>query len=154
MKVYILLNDSEVDSAILTDYVGVVLFHQLTSAADDAAHSRFADEEMMRLLGQHEAAGARQRIESRLGQARQLILAVAIGEMREHEVRQPVGRLLIERAEDARIVRIAGPPQQQCVGLLAAVSSKVSVQQIDHGPQMAPLFDVDLEQIAQIVKRR
>src|SRR5271154_4822260 len=154
MKVYILLNDSEIDSAILTDYVGVVLFHQLTGAADDAAHSRLADEQMVRLLGQHEAAGARQRIESRLGQARQLILAVAVGEMREHEVREPVGRLLVERAEDARIVRIARSPHQQCVGLFAAVASEVSVQQIDHRPQMAPFLDVDLEQIAQIVKRR
>src|SRR5271154_7157613 len=110
MKVYILLNDREIDSAILTDYVGIVLFHQLASAADHAAHSRFAEEQMMRLLGQHEAASARQRIESRLGQARQLILAIAVGEMREHKVRQPIGRLLVERAEDARIVRIARSP--------------------------------------------
>src|SRR5277367_5105690 len=125
MKIYILLNDSEIDSAILTDYVGIVLFHQLTSAADHPAHSRFADEKMMRLLGQHEAAGARQRIESRLGEARQLILAVAVSEMSEHEVRQPVGRLLVERTKDARIVRIARAPHQQCVGLFAAVASEV-----------------------------
>src|SRR5579862_3689968 len=98
MKVYIFLNDREIDSTILTDYLSPVLFHQLASAADDPADSRFADEQMMRLFGQHEAAGPRQRIEARFGQARELILAVAIGEMREHEVRQPVGRRFVERA--------------------------------------------------------
>src|SRR5271168_3727324 len=103
MKVYILLNDSEIDSAVLADAVGVMFLHQLAGAANHPTHSRFADEKMMRLLGQHKAAGARQRIESRFGQARKLILAVAVREMREHEVRQPVGCLFVERAEDARI---------------------------------------------------
>src|SRR5271170_1398972 len=109
-------------AAILTDYIGIMLFHQLASTCDHAADSRLADEKVMRLLGQHEAAGARERIEARFGQARELILAVAIREMREHEVRQPVGRLLVERAEYARVINVARAPQQQRVGLFAAVA--------------------------------
>src|SRR5271165_3667877 len=154
MKVYILLNDNQIDPTILTDYVGTMLFHQLASSVYDPADSRFADEKMMRLLGQHETAGARQRIESRFGQARKLVLAVAVGEMREHEVRQPVGSLLVERAEDARIVDVTRPPLQQRLGLFAPVAPEVSVQQIDHRPQMTPFFDVDLEKVAQVVQRR
>src|SRR5208337_4954494 len=102
MKVYILLNDCQIDSTMLTDFVGAVMFHQLAGAADHAADSRLADEQVMGLFGQHEAAGSRQRIESRFGQACKLILAVAVREMGEHEVRQPVRRLFVERAEDAR----------------------------------------------------
>src|SRR5579863_1298672 len=107
MKVYILLDDREIDSARFIYSVRVVLFHQLACATDYSAYARFADEKVVRLFGQHEAAGARQRIEARFGQARELILAVAVGEMREHEVRQPVGRLLVERAENARVVNVA-----------------------------------------------
>src|SRR5260221_3428366 len=104
-----------------------MLFHQLAGAGYHAADSRLADEQVMSLLGQHEAAGARQRIESRFGQARELILAVAIREMRKHEVRQPIRCLFVERTEDARIVRVARPPLQQRISLFAPVSSKVSV---------------------------
>ena len=46
----------------------------------------FADEQMMRLLGQHEAAGAGERIEARFRETRELILAVAVGEVGKHEV--------------------------------------------------------------------
>src|SRR6266436_6517032 len=154
MEVYILLNDTQIDSAILTDYISIMLFHQLASSRDYAAHSRFANEQVRRLFGQHEAAGARERIESRFGQARKLILAVAIREMRKHEVGQPVGRLLVERAEDARVVRVARPPLQQRISLFAAVASEIGVQQIDHRPQMPPFLDVHLKQIAQVVERR
>src|SRR5262249_55308650 len=40
------------------------------------------------------------------------------------------------------------------LGLLAAVAAEVRVEQIDHGPEVAPLLDVDLEQVAEIVERR
>ena len=72
----------------LLDVVRVVdagRLHRLAGALDDAADAGLADEHVMRFLGQHEAAGARQRIEARLRQAFELHLAVAIGEEREHE---------------------------------------------------------------------
>ena len=98
--------------------------------------------------------GARQRIEARFGERAELVLAVAIGEEREHEERQPVGRLFVERAEDPRIVGVARAALEQRFGLLAAVAAEIRVQQIHHRPQMAPFLDVDLEQVAQVVERR
>jgi hypothetical protein len=56
----------------------------------------------MRLFGQHEAAGARQRIEAGLRQRVQLHLAIAVGEIGEHEERQPVRRGLVEGPQHAR----------------------------------------------------
>ena len=50
-----------------------------------------ADEHVVRFFGQHEAAGARQRVEARLRQRMQLHLAVAVGEEGEHEKGEPVG---------------------------------------------------------------
>src|SRR5690606_12829749 len=35
-----------------------------------------------------------------------------------------------------------------------SISSKVAMEQIHHGPQMATFFDVDLEQVAQVVHGR
>src|SRR5437870_13399304 len=109
---------------------------------------------MMRFFGQHEFTGARQRLESRLSQSRELILAVTIRKHRESEKVQPVVARLIECFEDARFVRIAAAPLQQRISLIAAVAAKISVQQINHGPEMPALFDVYLKKIAQVVKRR
>ncbi len=108
----------------------------------------------MRLFGQHELRRARQRVEARFGQRVQLKLAVAIGEVREHEKRQPVRRLLVERAEDARVVGIARAALEQRLGFLAPVAAEVAMQQIHHRPQVPAFFDVDLEQVAQVVQRR
>ncbi len=112
-----------------------------------------ADEHVVRFFGQHELRRARERIERTLGQCGQLELAVAIGEIGEHEEAQPVRRLLVERTEDARVVRIAAAAIEQRVGFLAAVAAEMLVQQIHHRPQMAAFFDVDLEQVAQVVHR-
>ena len=38
--------------------------------------------------------------------------------------------------------------------LFPAIAAEMGMQQIDHRPQMTPLFDIDLKQIAQIVERR
>ena len=113
-----------------------------------------AHEHVVGFLREHEPAGARQRVEPALGEARQLVLAVAVGEVAEHEVREPVRRPLVESAEDARLVPIARAPLQQRLGLLAAVAPEVGVEQVHHGPEMPPLLDVDLEQVAEIVERR
>ena len=120
---------------------------------DGAADAGLADEHVVRFLGQHEAAGARQRIEARLRQALQLHLAVAIGEEREHEEGQPIGRLLVEGAQHARLVVVAGAAVQQLIGLLASVLAEILLQQIDHGPQMPAFLDVHLEQVAHVVER-
>ena len=61
------------------------LLHHFERAPDDAADAGLADEHVVRFLGQHELAGARQRIEAALGQRLQLELAVAVGEVGEHE---------------------------------------------------------------------
>jgi hypothetical protein len=66
------------------------LAHELAGALHDAPDARLADEQMVRFLGEHEAARPRQRIEAALGKARELVLAVAVGEVREHQVREPV----------------------------------------------------------------
>ena len=83
----------------------------------------------------------------------QLHLAVAVGEVGEHEERQPVRRRLVEGAEHARAIGIAGAAAQQLVGLLAAVAAEIFLQQIDHRPEMAALLDIDLEQVAHVVER-
>ena len=137
--------------------VGIVdagRLHRLAGALDDAADAGLAHEHVMGFFGQHEAAGARQRIEARLRQAFELHLAVAVGEEGEHEERQPVRRLLVEGAEHARRVGAAGAAAQQLVGLLAAVAAEIFVQQVDHRPQMAAFLDIDLEQVAHVVERR
>ena len=127
--------------------------HRLRRAFDDAPDAGFADEHVMGFLGQHEPAGARQRIEAGLRKALQLHLAVAIGERREHEERQPVGRRLVEGAEHARLVVVARAPLQQLLGLLAPVAAEIFVQEIDHCPEMPPFLDIDLEEVAHVVER-
>ena len=160
VQVELLLDGRQIDHAErphLVDGVRVVdtgRLHRLAGALHDAADAGLADEHVMRLFGQHEAAGARQRIEARLRQQLELHLAVAVGEEGEHEQRQPVRRRLVEGAEHARRVLAAGAAAQHVVGLVAAVAAEILVQQIDHRPEMAALLDVDLEQVAHVVERR
>ena len=106
----------------------------------------------MRFLGEHEARRPRERIEARLGERAQLVFAVAIGEIREHEEREPIGGLLVERAQDPRVVGIARASREQRFGLLAAVAAEIRMQQIHHRPQVSAFFHVHLKQVAQIVE--
>lgn len=159
MQMQLLLNRRQVDDpqrADLGDIGGIGdpgLLHRLAGALHDAADAGLADEHVMRLFGQHEAAGARQRIEAGLRQRMQLHLAVAVGEVGEHEERQPVRRRLVEGAEHARRIRIAGAAPQQIIGFLAAVAAEIFLQEINHRPEMAAFLDIDLEQVAQVVER-
>ena len=82
-----------------------------------------------------------------------LHLAVAVGEVGEHEERQPVGRRLVERAEHARRIVRAGAAAQQTVGLVAAVAAEIFLQQVHHRPEVTAFLDVDLEQVAHVVER-
>ena len=127
--------------------------HRVAGALKHAADTGLADEHVMRLFGQHEAAGARQGIEAGLRQALKLHLAVAVGKKGEHEERQPVRRRLVEGTQHARAVGIAGTAAQQIVGLLAAVATEILLQQIDHGPEMAAFLDIDLKQVAHVIER-
>ena len=115
----------------LLDVVRVVdagRLHRLAGALDGAADAGLADEHVVRFFGEHEAAGARQRIEARLRQALQLHLAVTVREEREHVERQPVRRRFVEGAEHARLVGVAGAALQQLGGFLAAVAAEIFLQ--------------------------
>ena len=82
----VFLDEPEIDRAVVADalrIVGVQLLHDLQRPPDDPAEAGLADEHMVGFLGQHEAAGARQRIEGALGQHLELELAVAVGEIGE-----------------------------------------------------------------------
>ncbi len=160
VQVHLLLDGGQIDHAQRPhplDVVGILdprLPHRLTGALDDARDTVLTDEHVERFLGQHEAAGARQRVEARLRQRLELHLAVAVGEEREHVERQPVRRLLVEGAQHARRVVTAGAAPQELLSLLAAVAPEVLLEQIDHRPQVPPLLDVHLEQVAHVVERR
>ena len=112
------------------------------------------DEHVVGFFGEHEARGARERIEGAFGERGELELAVAVGEKREHEKRQPIGRGLVECAENARVVAIARAPLEERFRFFAPVPAEIAMQQVDHRPQVPPLLHVHLEQVAQIVKRR
>ena len=154
VEVQVALNGRQVDHAgraQLGDVVGLQLVHRVHRALDDAADARFPNEHVVRLLGQHELGRARQRVKAGFGQCTELELAVAVGEVGEHEEAQPVRRLFIEGLQNARVVLLAGTTLQQRFAFLAAVAAEVLVQQVDHGPQVPAFFDIDLEQVAQVV---
>ncbi len=145
----------QVDAAHLAHVSGEAGFLQeLAAALDDARNAGLADEHVMRLFGQHEARRPRQRVERALRQRQQLRLAIAIGEHGEHEEVEPVVDGLVERVEDARLVAVAALPFEQLLGLVSAITAEMRVQEVDHRPEVAPLFDVDLEQVAQVVEAR
>ena len=148
------LDRGDVDPAEGPDVVRVVLLHQLDRALQHPRHAGRAHEHVVRLLLEHEVARPRQRVEAALPQRRQLELAVPVGEVGEEEERQPVRRLLVERAEDAGVVGIARVAQQHLVGLVPPVPAEVAVQEVDHRPQVAALLDVDLEEVAHVVEAR
>ena len=156
MEVHELLQSRHVDRAGRAHAPGIVgpeLVHHLAGALDDAAHPGLADEHVVAFLGQHELTGPGQRVEAGFGERGELVLAVAVGEVGEHEERQPVRRLLVERAEDAGLVGIAGMALQHGFRLLAPVAAEVGVQQIHHRPEVPALLDIDLEDVAQVVER-
>src|SRR5215213_1185563 len=130
-EVDVLLNNLERDAAKLAH---VALLHQLRGAPADAAQTGVADKHVMRFFRQHKLARARERLEPRFSERRKLVLAVAIGEHRECEEVEPVVARLIERFEDAWLVRIAAAPLEQLVGFVASITTEVYVQKVDHGP--------------------
>ena len=114
MQVGLFLNRRQVDHPKRPDSLDVIrivdagCFHCLGGALDDAGDAGLADEHVVGFFGEHESAGAREWIEAGLGEGGELHLAVAVGEEGEHEEGQPVGRLLVEGAQHARGVLVAG----------------------------------------------
>jgi hypothetical protein len=154
VEVQVALDGGQIDDTGGTQLgrvVGFQLVHHLAGAVDDAAHTRLAHKHVVRFFGQHELGGAGQRVKAGLGQCTQLELAVTVGEVREHEEAQPVWRFFIEGFEDAGVVGVAAVALQQGFAFFAAIFAEVFVQQIDHGPKVATLFHVHLEQVAQVV---
>ncbi len=129
-----------------------MLRHQLGGALDRALHTGGADEHVVGLFLEHELTGPCQRVEGRLLQRAELILAVPVGEVGEHEELQPVRGLLVEGAEDAGRIKVSRVSFQQLLGFFAALAAEVGVQQVHHRPEVPSLFDVDLEQISQVVQ--
>src|SRR5262249_48753158 len=153
MKIQIFLEAREIDAALAADAFRAMFPHELAGAGYDASDSGLANEEVVRLFGEHEATGAGQRVESGLRQARELKFPVTVGEMREHEKRQPVGGGFVESTKNSRIVGASRTPLEQRFGLFASVASKVGLQQIDHRPEVASFLDIHLEQVAQVIER-
>ena len=157
VEIDIALNGRQIDHAGGAQrgrVVGFQVIHDVAGAFDNARHAGLTDKHVVRFLGQHEARGARQRVEARLGQGVQLVLAVAVGEIGKHVKRQPVGCLFVEGLQDARVVFLAAAAFEQGFPFLAPVAAEILVQQVNHGPQVAAFLDVDLEQVAQIVQAR
>ena len=98
VEVQLALQERQVDHAKLAhrlDLIGILdarFDHRRAGRLDRALYAGLADEHVMGLFRQHEAAGARERIEAAFGERGELHLAVAVGEEGEHEERQPVGR--------------------------------------------------------------
>ena len=108
----------------------------------------------MRLFGQHESAGARQRVKARLREAFQLHLAIAVSEIGKHEERQPIRRLFVEGTQHPwRFVRTRRPAQQ-VICLFTTIFAEILEQQINHRPEVAAFLDIDLKEVAHVVKRR
>src|SRR5205823_3768785 len=84
----------------------------------------------------------------------QLEFSVAVREVREHEERQPVRAWLVECAEDARPIGVAAASLEERLRFLAPVAPEMRVQEVRHGPEVSALFDVDLEEVAQVVEAR
>ena len=134
--------------------VRVVLHHDLRRPLDDPVHAGRPHEHVVRLLLEHELTRPRQRIEGTLLERPQLVLAVPIREVREHEERQPVRGLLVEGAQDPRRIHAARVALQQRLRLVPALAPEVRVQQVHHRPQVAALLHVHLEEVAQVVQAR
>src|SRR5258708_19114702 len=131
-----------------------MLLHYFAGPLNDAADARLADEHVVGLLGEHKAAGSRKRIKTRFRERAKLKLAVPVGKEREHIKSEPIRSRLIKRTENTRVISISGAPGEQGFSFLAAIASEIAMQQVHHGPQVAPLFHVDLENVPQVVHRR
>src|SRR5262249_52399297 len=148
MEVQIALNGGQVndaEAAQAADIVGALSRHDFGRSLDDAPDPVTSDEHMMTLFRQHKARRACERIESGLGERGELEFTVAVGKERKHEKRQPIGRWLVERTQNTGIVSIARAATEQSLRLLTTVTAKITMQQVNHRPKVAPLLYIHLE---------
>ena len=157
MEIQVLLNCLQVDDSErphLGWIFDFVFFHHLAGSLNNPPYACLAHEHVVGFLGQHEAAGAGKGIKAGFRERAKLEFSITIGKEREHVKRQPVRRRLIERAQNARIVGIAGAARQQSFGFFAAIAPEVAMQQVDHSPQMAAFLHIHLKNVAQVIQRR
>ena len=109
MEIHELLQGIQIDHSKLPSLRGIrqpMLLHHFAGALNRAGHARLADEHVVRLFREHEAAGTRERIETRLGQRGKLELSITVSKESKHKERQPMSRLLVECGEDAVFLNI------------------------------------------------
>ena len=105
----------------------LVFLHYLASPLNNASNARLADKHMVRFFGEHEPASARKRIKTGFRERAELELAVAVGEKCKHVKSQPIWRRFVKRAENARVVGIAGAPREQGLRFFTAIAAEVAV---------------------------
>ena len=62
-------------------------------------------------------------------------------------------RLLIEGGENARVIGVAGAPLKQVLCFFASVFPEITMEQVDHRPEMTSFFYVHLKEVAHVVQR-
>src|SRR2546429_568522 len=106
---------------------------------------------MERLFLEHRIHGARQRVERRGGEHRELELAVPVDELRVGEEVEPVVDQLVERPQQS--LALVGAPLQQLRRLALSLVAEMAAQQIRHLPAVPHLLGHHAHQRQQIVVR-
>src|SRR5260370_8907586 len=92
MEIEIALNGLQIDyaeRAHIRGSVDFVFLHDFAGALNNAAHATFSDEHVMRFFGEHEPAGACERIQTGFSERAELKFPVAVREERNHEEVHP-----------------------------------------------------------------
>src|SRR2546421_7963862 len=106
---------------------------------------------MERLFLEHRIHGARQRVERRGGEHRELELAVPVDELRVGEEVEPVVDQLVERPQQS--LALVGASLQQLRRLALSLVAEMAAQQIRHLPAVPHLLGHHAHQRQQIVVR-
>src|SRR2546421_10658893 len=107
---------------------------------------------MERLFLEHRIHGARQRVERRGGEHRELELAVPVDELRVGEEVEPVVDQLVERPQQS--LALVGASLQQLRRLALPLVAEVAAQEVRHLPAVPHLLGHHAHQRQQIVVRR
>src|SRR5260370_30012995 len=132
MEIEVALNSLQVDDAEGADIgriIDFIFFHDFAGALNDAADSGLADKHVMRFFGEHEAAGAGERVEAGFSEGAELEFAVAVGEESKHVEGEPIGRGLVENAGEAWVVSGARTAGGAGCGVFAAVAPQSAGRQ-------------------------